>query len=206
MHDQPTPPNLTPRKILRPRRLALLASAAGLSLAVLAAGPGGYLPLNLPEWIAPAHAAEAIRAPGGFADLVGKVKPAVISVRVKIDEDGGNAAVIQRDSEQNSDQSRFAVRSVLLPAIRLPRSNEMPHSSGDHRRRFGLLHLAGRLCGDQQSRGRPRQIGAGHDRRRHDLHGQGGRHRPEDRPGADQGRRQEGLLLREIRRPAAAHR
>jgi serine protease Do len=102
MSDQPNIPPVAPRKILRPRRIALLASVAGLSLAVLAAGPvANYLPV----WTAPAHAAEAAQAPAGFADLVSKVKPAVISVRVKIDEEGGNAALMQRDSDENSDQS-----------------------------------------------------------------------------------------------------
>jgi len=103
MNDQSNTPPVAPRKILRPRRLALLASVAGLSMAVLAAGPvANYLPV----WTASAHAAEATaQAPAGFADLVSKVKPAVISVRVKIDEDGGNAAVTQRDSDENSDQS-----------------------------------------------------------------------------------------------------
>jgi serine protease Do len=102
MSDQPNIPPVAPRKILRPRRIALLASVAGLSLAVLAAGPvANYIPV----WTAPAHAAEAAQAPAGFADLVSKVKPAVISVRVKIDEEGGNAALMQRDSDENSDQS-----------------------------------------------------------------------------------------------------
>jgi serine protease Do len=99
--SQSNTPTVMRRKILRPRRLALLASVAGLSMAVLAAGPSGALP----EWIAPVHAAEAAQNPTGFADLVSKVKPAVISVRVKIDEDGGNAAFTQRESDQNSDQS-----------------------------------------------------------------------------------------------------
>jgi serine protease Do len=103
MIDQSNTPPVAPRKVLRPRRLALLASVAGLSMAVLAAGPvANYLP----TWTAAAHAAETTaQAPAGFADLVSKVKPAVISVRVKIDEDGGNAAVTQRDSDENSDQS-----------------------------------------------------------------------------------------------------
>ena len=106
MSDQPNTSPPAPRKILKPRRLVLLASVAGLGIAVLAGGPGGYLPLNLPAWTASAHAAETTtQAPAGFADLVSKVKPAVISVRVKIDQDGGNAAVIQRDSDENSDQS-----------------------------------------------------------------------------------------------------
>jgi serine protease Do len=75
------------RKLLTPRRLTLLASAAGLGVAMLAAGPGGYVPMSLPAWASSARAAETTMAhPAGFADLVAKVKPAVISVRVKLDE------------------------------------------------------------------------------------------------------------------------
>jgi serine protease Do len=108
MNDQSNEPVGSPRKIIRPRRLALLASVAGLSLAVLAVGPGSYQPFNLPAWTASAHAAEAAQEPAGFADLVSKVKPAVISVRVKIDEESSNTAVTQRDSNSTDpDQSPF---------------------------------------------------------------------------------------------------
>ena len=96
--------NPTPRKILRPRRLALLASAAGLSLAVLAAGPSGHLPLNVPAWTSSAHAAEAASTNPGFGDLVAKVKPAVISVRVKIDGDAEGASVSRQNERMDSDQ------------------------------------------------------------------------------------------------------
>ena len=106
MNDQSNGPGHAPRKNLKPRRLALLASVAGLSMAVLVIGPGGYRPLNLPAWTASAHAAETAQAPAGFGDLVAKVKPAVISVRVKIDDDGGNAMVSERDSDgADPDQS-----------------------------------------------------------------------------------------------------
>jgi serine protease Do len=107
MNDQSNPSPLAPRKILKPRRLALLASVAGLSMAVLVVGPGGYHALNLPAWTGSAHAAEATQNPNpaGFADLVAKVKPAVISVRVRIDEDADNALVSQHNGEgMNSDQ------------------------------------------------------------------------------------------------------
>jgi serine protease Do len=130
MNDQSNTPPVAPRKILRPRRLALLASVAGLSMAVLAAGPvANYLPV----WTASAHAAEATaQAPAGFADLVSKVKPAVISVRVKIDEDGGNAAVTQRDSDENSDQSGSPEQFFRHFGFRGPNGgfgglNGMPH-------------------------------------------------------------------------------
>jgi serine protease Do len=74
-------------KTLRPRRLTLLASAAGLGVAMLVAGPGGYVPMNLPAWMSSAHATEAtLPHPASFADLVAKVRPAVISIRVKLED------------------------------------------------------------------------------------------------------------------------
>jgi serine protease Do len=84
------------RKVLSPRRLTLMASAAALGIAVVAAGPGHFNPLDLmgsqPAQAADAQPlnAKAAHAPVGFADLVAKVKPAVISVRVKIDETVGS--------------------------------------------------------------------------------------------------------------------
>jgi serine protease Do len=80
------------RKVLSLRRLTLLGSVAALGVALLAAGPSGYLSTS---WTNVAHAAETSSAqpvegnfphPASFADLVAKVKPAVISVRVKIEE------------------------------------------------------------------------------------------------------------------------
>ena len=71
-------------KFLRARRLALLASVAGLGLAVVAAAPAAYRDFNLAP-ISAAQAAVVEHAPTGFADLVAKVKPAVISVRVRIE-------------------------------------------------------------------------------------------------------------------------
>ncbi len=68
------------------RRLALMASVAGLSAFVLLAGPGGYRPADLGFGTPAASAAEpTLSHPAGFADIVAKVKPAVISVRVKIE-------------------------------------------------------------------------------------------------------------------------
>jgi serine protease Do len=73
-------------RILSMRRLVLLASATGLGIAVVAAGPASYRALSLPSIISTAHAADTARAPAGFADLVAQVKPAVISIRVKIEQ------------------------------------------------------------------------------------------------------------------------
>ncbi len=85
------------RKVLSPRRVTLLASAAILGAALVSAGPGHFNPLDLMA-TQPAHAdaaqppvsAKAEHAPVGFADLVAKVKPAVISVRVKIEQTTGS--------------------------------------------------------------------------------------------------------------------
>ncbi len=127
MNDQSNSPPVAPRKIFRPRRLALLASVAGVSMAVLFAAPGGNRLLNLPAWTASAQAAEAAQAPAGFADLVTKVKPAVISVRVKIDDDGGSAAVTQRDRDENSDQSGSPFDQFFFRQFGFRGPNGMPH-------------------------------------------------------------------------------
>jgi len=74
--------NQNPRNILSARRLTLLGSVAivGAALAF-----GGVASTSL---TAPALAATTqtqAQGPAGFADLIAKVKPAVISVRVKMD-------------------------------------------------------------------------------------------------------------------------
>ena len=79
--EQPAP---SPRKPLSARRLALLASVAGIGTAVLFAGPALIPQGSLPAFSTHAHAAESSARPVGFADIVEKVKPAVISVRVKM--------------------------------------------------------------------------------------------------------------------------
>jgi serine protease Do len=86
-----TPPN-SPRKtsVLSVRRLALLAGVAGLSAAVLFAAPGLAPKAGFPALSNMAYAQQGAR-PVGFADIVEKVKPAVISVRVK--RDGGPRAM-----------------------------------------------------------------------------------------------------------------
>ncbi len=85
--------------ILGRRRLFLVASTAILGATVLLAGPGGYGPTSLSTSVSSAHAADATMThPASFADLVAKVKPAVISVQVKID----NAAKMT-SMKQNGD-------------------------------------------------------------------------------------------------------
>ncbi|MBV9560385.1 MAG: serine peptidase, partial [Bradyrhizobium sp.] len=127
MQDQVNTANAATRAILKPRRLALLGSVAALGIAVLAIGPGGTAPFSLPAWTASAHAAEAPNT-AGFADLVAKVKPAVISVRVKIDSDTDTPAVTQRDDDNgmNSEQGSPLEQFYRQFGFRLPQA--MPHS------------------------------------------------------------------------------
>jgi serine protease Do len=95
--DVGTSPNHEQRALSR-RRLALLASVATIAGAVLLAGPGGYLKLGETPLFTPAHAAETI-GPASFADVVQKVRPAVISVRVRLKSLG--PSVSSNDNSRN---------------------------------------------------------------------------------------------------------
>ncbi|HEY6254836.1 MAG TPA: Do family serine endopeptidase [Xanthobacteraceae bacterium] len=66
------------------RRLALLAGVAGLGATVLFAGAGLNSHSSLGV-LGPAAYAQGLQRPVGFADIVERVKPAVVSVRVKMD-------------------------------------------------------------------------------------------------------------------------
>jgi serine protease Do len=86
---------------LSARRLALLASATGLGAILIFAGPE----LRLAPAATEAHAQSAQR-PVGFADIVEKVKPAVISVRVKMDA-GPEASGLSEDENPLGPNSPF---------------------------------------------------------------------------------------------------
>jgi serine protease Do len=91
------------RKFLPARRLALLASAAGLGTAVLFGGPGA-IDMLAPS-IATAQTAQNTRI-ASFADVVAKVKPAVVSVRVKMNDANARSMTgFNNDSEDNDDRS-----------------------------------------------------------------------------------------------------
>lgn len=79
---------LTKPRVLSGRRFVLLATTiASLGAAVLVVAPGLNLPAGYPAAFAQnlSEQAHKVQAPVGFADIVEKVKPAVISVRVKVD-------------------------------------------------------------------------------------------------------------------------
>src|SRR5258708_27599587 len=88
-------------RIFSRRRLVLLTSVAGIAAIVALGGPTGYTHLS-PPWISSARAADTqSQQSAGFADLVAKVKPAVISVRVQMDE-MSDASDLSSDNEDNS--------------------------------------------------------------------------------------------------------
>ncbi|MBR0849009.1 Do family serine endopeptidase [Bradyrhizobium diazoefficiens] len=109
MNDRVNSGTSISRTILKPRRLALLGTVAALGVAVLVSSP--ISPLGLTSFVAPAQAAEAAATPPGFGDLVGRVKPAVISVRVKIDQDNDKTAMLQQnrmDQDEDSPLDQFS--------------------------------------------------------------------------------------------------
>ncbi|PWT93140.1 MAG: serine peptidase, partial [Proteobacteria bacterium] len=76
--------------ILSPRRLVLLGSVVAVAGAVLITGTSGYLAQGGAPTVAMAQAAET-SGPASFADIVQEVRPAVISVRVKLKAEVGVA-------------------------------------------------------------------------------------------------------------------
>ena len=79
-------PSSPARRRVSPRRVVLMGSVAGIALAVLLGGPSGFRQVALPSWSNQAQAADTLAHPADFADLIAKVKPAVVSVRVKMDQ------------------------------------------------------------------------------------------------------------------------
>ena len=70
------------RRAVSARRLVLLATVGALAAGALFVQPWNGVGVKLPAISAPAYAQSAQR-PVGFADVVEKVKPAIISVRIK---------------------------------------------------------------------------------------------------------------------------
>jgi serine protease Do len=113
---QNNPLKVGARKILSARRMALTASVAGLGLAVVIAGPATFRALDLAP-IAAAQAAETATAPVGFADLVAKVKPAVISVRVKIVQSDNTTGMGQNSDNQIPEGMQRFFQQFRMPGM-----------------------------------------------------------------------------------------
>jgi len=118
-------------RVLSTRRLILLATVASLGVA-------GIVIAKFPQSFVPASgvvAAESAQRPVGFAELVDKVKPAVISVRVKMDA-GAKMMSFEGDSPfpPNSMQQFF-------------RRFEMPDASPDKERQPNHRSVTGQGSG-----------------------------------------------------------
>jgi len=90
------------RGVLSVRRFALLATTiAGLGAAAFVAAPDLNLSASYPVAQAQnlTEQAHKLNAPVGFADIVAKVKPAVISVRVRIDGDKSSDGTASNNKE-----------------------------------------------------------------------------------------------------------
>jgi serine protease Do len=90
-----------PRGALSAHRFVLLASGVGLGAATFFAGPGGSPNTSLPAFSV-AHAGENAGRTAGFADIVEQVKPAVISVRVRVE---GGQEMMGVEDENGSDDA-----------------------------------------------------------------------------------------------------
>ena len=109
----PAPNSAKKRRGLSARRIMLLATTvAGLGAAVLVVGPSLNLSSGYPAAMAQnlTEQAHKLQAPIGFADIVAKVKPAVVSVRVKVD--GGSATTGLGDNQNSAGPAR------ILPPLR----------------------------------------------------------------------------------------
>jgi serine protease Do len=110
---------------LSARRLVLLATVASVGVAGLAIGSNGFR--QTPTY-ATANAAELTQRPVGFADLVEKIKPAVISVRVKVD---AGAEMMNFDGDmpfpQDSPMERFFRRFGMPNGENAPNNQHHRH-------------------------------------------------------------------------------
>ena len=122
--SQSVPPAQRPRAFTA-RRLALLAGVAGLCATVLFAGPGFLPQASFPPLSNLAYAQSAQR-PVGFADIVEQVKPAVISVRVKMNSDARVMSFEGKSPfQQGSPMDRF-FRRFGMPDGATPNEPRMP--------------------------------------------------------------------------------
>ena len=122
-----TPDRSKKRRVLSARRVALLTtSIVGLAAAAVVVAPGFNLSTGYPAARAQnlTEQAHALRAPVGFADIVAKVKPAVISVRVKMN--GGSATTGLGDNDQIPPGLREFFRRFGLPGF----PNNAPQGHG----------------------------------------------------------------------------
>jgi serine protease Do len=129
MTERPTdlssfPSYRQPRSLLSARKFALMASVvAGLGAAVYGLGPSGNL-FSTPAHAQVANEVKKVQQPVGFADIVERVKPSVISVKVNINEkvakgdDNDEDSPFQPGSPMERFFRRFGGPDGLPPGMR----------------------------------------------------------------------------------------
>src|SRR5262245_32283884 len=124
-------------RILSARRIVLLAGVAGLGVSVLLGGADVFTKGTGSSLTNIAYA-QGVQRPMGFADIVDKVKPAVISVRVKVNA-GAKMMSLDGDSPfpPNSQMERF-FRRFGMPDVTPdePRGQRNPAEPRAPRNRF----------------------------------------------------------------------
>jgi serine protease Do len=115
-------------RILSARRLVLLAGVGAIGMTALLGGPG-ILPMASGPALTDIAYAQGLQRPVGFADLVEKVKPAVISVRVKVNSGARVMGLDGNSPLPNSQLERFFRRFGMPDGIfpddqRGPRNSE----------------------------------------------------------------------------------
>src|SRR6266516_3345150 len=110
-------------RILSAHRLVLLAGIAGLGTTLLIGG-AGFLPQPTNSDLSAVAYAQGVERPVGFANIVEKVKPAVISVRVKV-SGGATMMGFEGDSPLPPNVERFFRRFGLPEGL----SPEQPRTS-----------------------------------------------------------------------------
>jgi serine protease Do len=117
------------RRVLSARRVILLATTvASLAVAALVVAPGLNLSNGYPAALAQnlTEQAHKLQAPVGFADIVEKVKPAVVSVRVKMDASSQTEVFGNQNSEDVPPGLREFFRRFGMPNG----PDNMPHGHG----------------------------------------------------------------------------
>jgi len=126
-HDSPPEP-AKKRRVLSARRAILLATTiVGLGAAALVVAPGLNLSSGYPAALAQnlTEQAHKLQAPIGFADIVEKVKPAVMSVRVKME---GNPQTTGLGNKEIPPGLRDFFRRFGMPDT--PNGQGMPQNRG----------------------------------------------------------------------------
>ena len=131
----PAPDTRKKRRVLSARRVILLATTiASLGVGALIVAPSLNLPNDYPGALAQnlTEQARKLQAPVGFADIVEKVKPAVISVRVKMDGGAQTNGLSNQDLDNAPPGLREFFRRFGMPDM--PNGTEgMPRGRGPNR-------------------------------------------------------------------------